>query len=237
MENAKNLLYNGASELGITLSDKNIDDFTTYYNMLIDWNEKINLTAITKPEEVAVKHFVDSLTLLKYVDIKPNSTLIDVGTGAGFPSIPLGIIRKDIKITLLDSLKKRLIFLKEVSDALGINCNIVHARAEQAGVNPDYREKFDIATSRAVASLNVLSEYCLPLVSVGGIFIAMKGLNIKDEIDNSFNAIQTLGGKIKSVSEFNLIDKSTRNIVVINKISKTVDKYPRQGVKISKKPL
>ncbi len=237
MFNAQDTLIDGANLFNISLSDENVSDFNTYYDLLIDWNNKINLTAITDPYEVAVKHFVDSLTILKYVDIKPNSSLIDVGTGAGFPSIPIGILRKDINLTLLDSLNKRLIFLNEVTSILNIKANIVHSRAEMAGQDKLYREKFDFVTSRAVANLSTLSEYCLPLVKIGGVFIAMKGSNVEDELISSNNAISLLGGKVIDVFDFTLQDNSKRNIILIKKISKTPTIYPRKGVKISKNPL
>lgn len=197
----------------------------------------MNLTAITKPEEIAVKHFADSVSLLNFTDIGKNSSVIDIGTGAGFPGIPLAIMRSDIKLTLLDSLNKRLVFLKEVTDILGIECNIIHSRAEEGGRKPELREKFDIAVSRAVASLNVLSEYCLPYVKVGGKFVAMKGPSVKEEKEKAANAIKILGGKIKKTFIFNLGNDNTRSILIIEKVSKTADKYPRHGSKISNKNL
>lgn len=237
MTNAETLLVSGAKAFNIELTAQNISDFTLYCSLLLEWNEKMNLTAIKNPDEIAVKHFADSLSVLKYADIKPGASIIDVGTGAGFPGIPLAIVRKDIHLTLLDSLNKRLVFLKEVTQRLGIKADIVHMRAEEASHKPQYREKFDAAVSRAVAPLNILSEYCLPFVKVGGIFTAMKGPQLAGELEESKTAINLLGGEVLANNSFNLSDGSTRNILTIKKISKTEIKYPRHGSKISKKPL
>lgn len=237
MTSAEALLVSGAKVFNIELTAQNISDFTLYCSLLLEWNEKMNLTAIKNPDEIAVKHFADSLSVLKYTDIKPGASIIDVGTGAGFPGIPLAIVRKDIHLTLLDSLNKRLVFLKEVTQRLGIKADIVHMRAEEASHKPQYRERFDAAVSRAVAPLNILSEYCLPFVKVGGIFTAMKGPQLVSELEESKTAIKLLGGEVLANNSFNLSDGSTRNILTIKKISKTEKKYPRHGSKISKKPL
>lgn len=229
-------LYEGAKNLDISISDEMASQFCRYTELLLEWNEKMNLTAITAPEEIAVKHYLDSLTLLKFVDIPQNARIIDVGTGAGFPSIPLMIARKDIHITMLDGTKKRLNFIDEVVNQLGLNGETLHARAEEAGKSAKYREKFDFATARAVARLNVLSEYCLPFVKEGGRFVAMKA-SVNDEIDEAQGAIRLLGGKFTEIKEFCLPDGSERRLVVIKKISQTPSKYPRVSAQIAKKAL
>ena len=206
-------------------------------DIILEWNEKINLTRIVEPEEVAVKHFADSLALTKYFDIPENASLIDVGTGAGFPGIPLKIFREDIKLTLLDSLNKRLNFLDTVAEEIGIDVNTVHSRAEDAGKDVAQRESYDIAISRAVARLNTLCEYCIPLVKVGGSFIAMKAADYKEELKEAENAVKILGGEVVSVNEFNLEGAGERALIVINKKDNTSDKYPRAGKKIKNKPL
>ena len=224
-------------ELEIKLSTEQAEMFFKYMNLLLEWNEKINLTAITDEEEVIVKHFVDSITISKY--IPTGTSLIDVGTGAGFPGIPLGIIRNDLEIVLLDSLQKRINFLEVVIRELGLeNIKTVHARAEEFGKNNKYREKFDVATSRAVANLSTLSEYLLPLVKVGGVVICMKGCAIEEEMNNSKKAINVLGGKVTRVFEFNLPKTDIkRNIVLVDKVSKTPAKYPRKPGTPSKEPI
>jgi 16S rRNA (guanine527-N7)-methyltransferase len=232
------ILREKAIESGITLTDDQIEKLRIYYELLVEWNEKMNLTALTEPEDVALKHFCDSILLLSYADVKEGSSLIDVGTGAGFPSVPIKIVRPDIKLCLLDSLNKRLIFLQEVVDKLGLeNVKIVHARAEDGARKADLREKFDYSTSRAVAQLNVLSEYCLPYVKVNGSFLAMKGKYSEEEIDNAKSAIKTLGGKIEKVDTYNLIDTSERTIINIKKIASTDKRYPRTSAKIKSKAL
>lgn len=230
-------LSNALKKLNIEITDTQLSQFERYFNLLVEWNSKINLTRITQPEEVAVKHFADSLTLLKYVDVKSNAKLVDVGTGAGFPGIPIQIMRPDINLTLLDSLNKRLVFLEEVCDSIGIEAEFVHARAEQGGVDCDFREKFDIVTSRAVAKLNTLSEYCLPYVKKGGTFVAMKGPELQEELKEAQNAVKVLGGKVENVWEFSLPDDSRRTILAIKKVNHTPKQYPRQGTKIKNKPL
>ena len=232
----KNLLKTECSEIGVELNDFQLEQFEKYYKLLIEWNKKINLTRITEPDEVVTKHFVDSLTLLKYCEIPENAKVIDVGTGAGFPGIPLKIVRPDINLTLLDSLNKRLNFLNEVCGEIGIKAELVHARAEDGAKNVEYRERFDFAVSRAVARLNTLSEYCIPYIKVGGKFISMKGPELSEELGEAKAAIKTLGGEVDKVSEFDLKD-SGRTIVVINKITKTPKTYPRHSSKIKSKPL
>ena len=206
-------------------------------NLLLEWNEKINLTAITDPNEVILKHFIDSLTINKY--IKENSTLADVGTGAGFPGIPLKILRPDLKITLVDSLNKRINFLNEVINKLNlVNIETVHSRIEDFGKDKKYRESFDFVTARAVANLAVLSEYLLPIAKVGGQCVCMKGSSVEEELSNGKNAIKVLGGKIKNIDEFVLPDSDmSRNVIIIDKIKNTPNKYPRKAGIPVKEPL
>ena len=224
-------------KLGINLSEIQLKQFYNYMNLLIEWNKKINLTAITEPDEIILKHFVDSLTISKY--ISDGTNVVDVGTGAGFPGIPLKIVRQDVDITLLDSLQKRINFLDEVINELNLEkITTVHSRVEDFGKNKKYREEFDIATSRAVANLSTLSEYLLPLVKVGGKVISMKGSLIQEELENSKNAIKILGGQIEKVDEFDLPNSDiNRNIVLIDKIKNTPNRYPRKAGEPSKKPL
>jgi len=211
--------------------------FEEYKNLLLEWNEKINLTAITEEDEIILKHFLDSLTISKYV--KKGKSIVDVGTGAGFPGIPLKIARKDVKVTLVDSLNKRILFLNDVIEKLSLkDIETLHYRAEEFGQNKKYRESFDIATSRAVANLSTLVEYLLPLVKVGGICICMKGSEIKEELESSKKAIEILGGEIQEIEEFCLPETDIkRNIVVVKKISSTPKKYPRKPGTPSKEPI
>lgn len=211
--------------------------FDKYLELLQEWNNKINLTAITEKEEIELKHFYDSLTISGY--IKSNSTLIDVGTGAGFPGIPLKIKDKSIKLTLLDSLNKRLLFLQEVENELKLdNVENVHGRAEDIGQDKKYREKFDYATSRAVARLSVLVEYLLPFVKVGGYCICMKGPNIEEELKDAEKAIKVLGGEIEKIDNFKLEnDDNERNIIIIKKVKNTPKQYPRKAGIPTKEPI
>ena len=219
---------------GLGLTEKQYADLDKYAELLVEWNEKINLTAITDPEGITIKHFLDSLLLMKYADIKENSSLIDVGTGAGFPGIPLKIYRRDLKVTLLDSLNKRINFLNEVSENLELGMKCIHSRAEEGGRNPALREKFDIAAARAVAAMPVLCEYCLPYVKQGGIFAAMKGPN--EDISAAKNAVKLLGGSIENIHNYEL-NGDKRTIIIVRKISHTPPKYPRNSGQISKKSL
>lgn len=223
--------------LGINIEENQIKNYYEYMKLLIEWNEKINLTAITEPDDIIVKHFVDSVTINKY--IPENSKVLDIGTGAGFPGIPEKIIREDINIVLADSLNKRINFLNEVINNLGLKkIDAVHSRAEEMAHNKEFREKFDIVTSRAVASLNVLLEYMLPFVKVGGKCICMKGSNINEEIENSKKALLELGGEIVNIDNFCLPNTDiVRNIVVIKKIKETKNKYPRRAGTPSKDPI
>ena len=236
--NIKNFVLSAVKDYKIELSEEQLDQLQKYFELLVSWNEKINLTAITEPNEVAVKHFADSLSVFNYVDFQKGASVIDVGTGAGFPGLVLKIARPDIKLTLLDSLNKRLKFLDEVLNTLGLEAELVHARAEEGGHNIDLRECYDFAVSRAVARLNVLCEYCLPYVRLSGKFIAFKGGEADEEIKSASNAIQALGGKKTDVYGFELPENSgSRTLVVIEKVQPTPDKYPRQNGKIKAKPL
>ncbi len=231
------ILKEKASKINIEINDEQASKFYKYMNELIEWNEKINLTAITEPNDVITKHFVDSITIEKYVD--NGAKIIDVGTGAGFPGIPLSIIRDDLKITLMDSLNKRIRFLDEVIEENSLlNVDTVHGRAEELGRNADFRGKYDVATSRAVASLNVLLEYLVPFVKVGGYCICMKGSNIDDEIKEAKKALEVLKCKVEKIESFELPGSDYgRNIIIIKKIGETSNKYPRKPGTPAKEPL
>ena len=234
----KNLLQNYIKDYKITLTENQYEQFQKYFELLAEWNEKMNLTAITDESGVALKHFADSLSLLNFVDIPQNSSLADVGTGAGFPGVVLKIARPDIKLTLIDSLNKRLVFLGEVCAQLGIEAELIHSRAEDGARDEKLRESFDFVASRAVARMNVLSEYCLPYVKVGGAFCAMKGAQANEEFKESLNAINTLGGKLEKKYFFELPENGgERAIAVVRKVKNTQQKYPRQSGKIKAKAL
>lgn len=224
-------------DFNIKINDEQIKKFMNYMNLLLEWNEKINLTAITQPDEVKLKHFVDSLTVLKYIN--DDDKVIDIGTGAGFPGIPLKIMNENTKITLLDSLNKRINFLNIVIETLNLrNIQAIHGRAEEIARNKLYREKYDVAVSRAVANLSTLTEYMLPFVKVGGKCICMKGANVNEELERAQNAIKELGGEIERVDNFYLSDNDNeRNIIVIKKVKETNPKYPRKAGMPSKEPL
>ncbi len=225
-------------EFGIDLSEKQVRQLNLYGNLLLEWNEKINLTAITEPDEVLFKHFYDCILFLKNVKLPPKATLVDVGTGAGFPGMVLKIVRPDIRVTLLDSLNKRLIFLNEVIEKLELDgIETVHSRAEDAGKSALYREKFQIVTARAVASMPILLEYCLPLVQSQGQFVAMKGPNALEELKDCGNALKVLGGEKPQVFTENLTEDMQRVFLICKKISQTPSKYPRKPKEISKQPL
>lgn len=234
----KDLLQNYIKDYKIKLTENQYEQFQKYFELLAEWNEKMNLTAITDESGVALKHFADSLSLLNFVDIPQNSSLADVGTGAGFPGVVLKIARPDIKLTLIDSLNKRLVFLGEVCAQLGIEAELIHSRAEDGARDEKLRESFDFAVSRAVARMNVLSEYCLPYVKVGGAFCAMKGAQANEEFKESLNAINTLGGKLEKKYFFELPENGgERAIAVVRKVKNTPQKYPRQSGKIKAKAL
>lgn len=231
-------LAHWCSQHQLTVTDEQLASFEKYAELLIEWNQKMNLTAITEKKEIAVKHFIDSLSLLTVIDLPKGASLIDIGTGAGFPGIPLKIMRPDLHVTLLDSLNKRLLFLQAVCQALHLDCTLQHARAEEFGQKPEFREQFDYATSRAVANLPALCEYCLPYVKVGGSFLPMKGPDGPSELETAKNAIHQLGGGDQpAVFSLILPDDSTRTIIQITKTRPTPTRYPRRGVKINKQPL
>jgi len=233
----KELLEKGALHYEKILSSQQLEQFVSYMELLKDWNTKINLTAIEDDREIIIKHFIDSMSILPYIDDKEQK-LIDVGTGAGFPGIPLKIVNKSIQVTLLDSLEKRTKFLNEVIKSINISqIEAVHGRAEDMGVSPKYRETYDIAVARAVANLPVLLEYCLPFVKINGIFIAMKGSNT-EEFENCEKALDILGGKIEKIIKMELpFTNIIRNVVVVRKFRQTPTKYPRKAGRPIKEPL
>lgn len=221
----------------IDLSIEQSKQFEMYSDLLVEWNEKVNLTAITEKDEIILKHFIDSLTIAKYVD--NNAKLIDVGTGAGFPGIPMKIYFKDLSVTLLDSLNKRIFFLQDVIEKLKLkNINAIHSRAEDLAIDSKYREKYDIATARAVSNLSTLLEYLMPYVKVGGKCICMKGPNVSEELKAAKNALKELGGEIEVVDNFKLPNSDLeRNLIIIKKVKSTNKKYPRKSGIPAKSPL
>ncbi|OCA82184.1 16S rRNA (guanine(527)-N(7))-methyltransferase [Bacillus sp. FJAT-27225] len=226
-------------EKGITLSSEQISQFETYYETLVEWNEKMNLTAITDKDEVFLKHFYDSLTAAFYYDFSKPLAVCDVGAGAGFPSIPIKIAFPNLKLTIVDSLNKRISFLHHLANQLKLkDVTFIHDRAETFGVKPDHREQYDVVTARAVARLSVLSELCLPLVKRGGDFVAMKAANAPDELHAAEKAINVLGGRTVITHTFSLpIEESERTIIVINKEKPTPKKYPRKPGTPNKAPI
>ena len=225
------------NKLHIELDENQINQFINYYEMLIEKNKVMNLTAITDFDEVIDKHFIDSLNLFRLVDLKSEKYILDLGTGAGFPGIPLKIAFPNIRIVLADSLNKRILFLKDVVDNLCLNdVECVHGRAEDLARNSSYRESFDLCVSRAVANLSTLSEYCIPFVKMGGQFISYKSDNCEEEINSSKVAISKLGGKISKVENFK-IGENGRSFVVIDKVENTPKKFPRKAGLPSKEPL
>jgi len=234
-----NTLIDGLSNFNITLTEDQVNKFVIYKSLLKEWNQKINITSIEDDEEIDIKHFLDSLTPINTGLFKEKVKVIDVGTGGGFPGIPLKIYREDIEVVLLDSLNKRINYLNEVIKNLNLtDINAVHGRAEDFGQNKDYREKFDIAVSRAVASLNILSEYCLPFVKVGGYFISMKGQDVEEEMKESSKAISILGGRVEKKVDVTIPNSDiTHSLIIIKKIKETPTKYPRNAGKPKKNPL
>ena len=238
MEN-RELLQASLGKMGICLSEEQIQQFMDYKNLLLEWNKKMNLTAITEESQVMIKHFADSASILSAVEIGEGATVIDVGTGAGFPGVPVKIVRPDLKVTLLDSLNKRIGFLNEVCTQLGLeNVDIIHARAEDGGQNPHLRENFDYCLSRAVANLAVLSEYCLPFIKIGGWFVSLKGPEVAQEINDGEAAIKKLGGKVVEVKKIEIPNSDiTHSLVLIQKVAKTPKIYPRKAGTATKNPI
>ena len=235
----ENKFEKGLKELGITLSSEQREQFDKYYELLVEWNKVMNLTGITEYDEVNLKHFIDSLSIVRVIDMNSVKRMVDVGTGAGFPGIPLKIAFPDTEILLLDSLNKRVKFLNEVISQLGLKkITAVHGRAEELAKNKSYREGFDLCVSRAVANLSTLCEYCLPFVGITGYFCSYKSADSDKEIKNSENAVKILGGEIKSVDKFNLPGTDMgRAIVNVEKIKNTPKKYPRKAGLPAKEPL
>ena len=233
----KDKLRENAAVIGVSLSDEDLDKLYMYKNLVLEWNEKINLTAITDDYEFAVKHFVDSLTINKYIE--PDKTIIDIGTGAGFPGVPLKILNENNKIVLFDSLNKRLKVLEDIIEKIELtNIETLHGRAEETFKNKQYREKYDVAVSRAVAALNVLVELMLPAIKIGGICICLKGNIAEDEIKDAKKAIKELGGEIIKVEKLVLPEMNLeRNIVIIKKVRKTPNRYPRKPGTPQKEPI
>ena len=224
-------------KLGISISEEQLEQFIRYYEMLIEKNKVMNLTAITDFDEVIEKHFIDSLNLFRFADLKADKTIIDMGTGAGFPGIPLKIAFPNLKITLADSLNKRILFLNDVISELGLtDIDTVHGRAEDLAKDKTYRENYDICVSRAVANLSTLSEYCLPFVKIGGQFISYKSGDCDEEITNAKSAIFLLGGRLNQIQKFEM-NENSRSFVIIDKVNGTSKQYPRKAGLPSKKPL
>ena len=230
---------NGLQQLHIALSEKQMEQFLQYYELLVEKNKVMNLTAITEFDEVVEKHFLDSVSLTQQLDLHQPLKVLDLGTGAGFPGIPLKIVFPELEITLMDSLNKRVLFLQDVISSLQLeNIEAVHGRAEEAARNKKYRESFDLCVSRAVANISTLSEYCLPFVKIGGSFISYKSSTIEDELEDGKKGIAILGGKEKDVYKFTLPDSELqRSFVIIEKEKKTPKAYPRKAGTPSKEPL
>lgn len=234
---SKSLLKEKAALYGVELDEKALERFDIYGRLLVEWNEKINLTAITEPDEVVIKHFVDSLTVFSAIDIPEGARVIDVGTGAGFPGVAMLIARPDLDITLMDSTNKKLNVIRDILENIGLEANVVHKRAEEAGQSKDFRETYDFATARAVSNLRDLSEFCLPFVKVGGTFISMKSARAEEEIEEGKKAISVLGGTIREKKTFNLESAGERTVILIEKSSSTPGKYPRPSAKMAKNPI
>lgn len=233
----KDLFYKTIAPFEIDIDSAAFDRLDKFAELLVETNKSFNLTAITEPDDVTVKHFADCLAIFKYAQIPENAKIIDVGTGAGFPGLVLKLARPDINMTFLDSTRKKLGFIEQVLSAVGLDGEILHMRAEEAAQLSKYRETFDFATARAVAALPVLAEYCLPFVKCGGSFISMKSADSDEEISSADKAIGVLGGKLESNTVFNLVENMPRRIIIIKKNSQTPTKYPRPSAQIAKKPL
>lgn len=233
------VLKKGCEELSISLNEKQIQQFLDYYEFLVERNKYVNLTSITEYEDVMKKHFLDSLSVVKAIDLNQIRNMIDIGTGGGFPGIPLKIFSPDLEVTLLDSLAKRITFLNETASLLKLEkLETIHGRAEDFAKNKDYREQYDLCVSRAVANLATLSEYCLPYVKKGGYFVSYKSGKVQEELEQSQNAIKLLGGSVENIVYFQLPDSDMeRSLVVIKKVKNTPGKYPRKAGLPSKEPL
>ncbi len=231
------LLEETVRPFGVEIDDGAFHRLDTYAELLVETNKQFNLTAITEPDEVTVKHFADCLALFGVVQFPENASVIDVGTGAGFPGLVLKLYRPDLQVTFLDSTKKKLGFIETVLSAVSLSGETVHLRAEEAGRAPKYRQKFDFATARAVSDLRNLAEYCLPLVRVNGLFLAMKSAAADEEIIAAKSALALMGGKIEENRVFKLVENTDRRVVLVRKISQTPPKYPRPSAKIAKNPL
>ena len=233
----EDIIKKWCDENSLSISEEQIGRFELYASLLKEWNEKMNLTAITDDEGIAVKHFIDCIALIRYCSFSGKEKIIDIGTGAGFPGIPLKIMLPEIRLTMLDSLNKRLVFLAEIGRQLGLEYELIHGRAEEYSIKPEYREKFDIAVSRAVANLPSLCEYCIPYIRTGGCFISMKGPEGLNELSASENALKLLGGRVAGTVQADLPDGSSRCIITIEKSKSTPLQFPRRGKKINKDPL
>jgi len=235
----KDLLSQAAQQINISLEEKQLQQFLKYKELLLEWNEKMNLTAITDEREIILKHFIDCISVLSVYTPGEKAALIDVGTGAGFPGVPLKIAVPSLRVTLLDSLNKRINFLNELTESLKLkDVECIHSRAEEAGKNKLYREKYDVCVSRAVANLATLAEYCLPFVKVGGEFISLKGPDVEEELNSSKKAIKTLGGEITGVKVINIpFTDINHSIVMIKKVRQTPAQYPRKAGTASKEPI
>lgn len=229
----------GLSKLNIDINEKQMQQFITYYEMIIERNKVVNLTAITDFQDVVEKHFLDSLSLKNCIDLNQNKKLLDLGTGAGFPGIPLNIVFPELNVILMDSLNKKIIFLQEVIEELNLkNISALHGRAEEAARKKDHREVYDICVSRAVSNLASLSEYCIPFIKKGGQFVSYKSGEIEEEVNQAKSAIFLLGGKIKDVKKFQLVEsEAERSFVIIEKVKGTPERYPRKAGTPSKNPL
>lgn len=231
------LLEVGLGEIGLQITGEQKEKFQTYSDLLTQWNQKINLTAITDADGITIKHFLDSILLLKAVKLQQEAKIIDIGTGAGFPGIPIKIMREDISLTLMDSLQKRIHFLQEIGKSIELhNIEYIHARAEEAGRMGQYRQKFDIAVSRAVADMEILCEYCLPFVKVGGFFVALKAQDSEEEVERAKPMIGNLGGEVTDVKKLNLPHSDIiRSFIIVRKKKDTPSQFPRNTKKIKKK--
>lgn len=231
----REFFINELQKIGVALDDTAIERFELFEKNLLEWNKNVNLTAITESDEIVTKHFADSLSIIPYAEFKEGASVIDVGCGAGFPSIPLLIARPDLKMTFLDSINKKLVFIEDTLDKLGLGGTVMHERAEILGNDNDYRESFDYAVTRAVAPLNVLAEYCVPLLKVGGTYVSMKGTDSEARL--GMNAVKTLGAEIDNIISFELPNGDKRNLIFIKKLSQTPTQYPRKAKKIDRAPL